>query len=121
MNDLRKIGTNAPKPFLETVPWVIAVFAERYGSDKKGARQGHYYVPESVGIATGFLINALHQLGIAALTYTPKPTKFLNQILQRPANERPYVLLVFGRPAKTAMLPRSATVKKSLEQIATFI
>ena len=121
MNDLKKIGTDASKPFLKPAPRVIAVFAERYGSDKKGARQGHYYVPESVGIATGFLINALHQLGIATLTHTPKPMKFLNPILQRAGTERPYVLLVLGRPAKTAMVPRSAKVKKSLEQIATLI
>ena len=78
-------------------------------------------MPESVGIATGFLINAFHQLGIATLTHTPNPMKFLNQILQRPGNERPYVLLVVGRPAKSAMVPRAATVKKSLEHIATFI
>ena len=78
MNYLRKMGTDASKPFLETAPWVIAVFAERYGSDKKGARQGHHYVRESVGIAKGFLINALHQLSIVTLTHMPKPTKFLN-------------------------------------------
>ena len=89
MNYLKKIGADASKPFLETAPRVIAVFAERYGSDEKGARQGQYCVPESVGIATGFLINALHQLGIATLTHTPKPMKFLNQIFQRPGNERP--------------------------------
>ncbi len=121
LNDLKKIGTDASKPFLETAPWLIAVFAERYSIDEKGARQKHYYVPESVGIATGFLINAFHHLGIATLTHTPNPMKFLNQILQRPSNERPYVLLVVGHPAKTAMVPRAATVKKSLEQIATFV
>jgi len=121
VNDLKKIGIDASKPFLETAPWVIAVFAERYGIDETSARQKHYYVPESVGIATGFLINAFHQLGIATLTHTPNPMKFLNQILQRPGNERPYVLLVVGRPAKSAMVPRAATVKKSLGQIATFI
>jgi len=121
LNDLKKIGTDASKPFLETAPWLIAVFAERYGIDEKGARQKHYYVPESVGIATGFLINAFHQLGIATLTHTPNPMKFLNQILQRPSNERPYVLLVVGHPSRTAMVPRAATVKKTLEQIATFI
>ncbi|CAI8386328.1 MAG: NADH dehydrogenase [Halieaceae bacterium] len=121
LNDLKKIGTDASKPFLETAPWLIAVFAERYGIDESGARQKHYYVPESVGIATGFLINAFHQLGIATLTHTPNPMKFLNQILERPSNERPYVLLVVGHPSQTAMVPRAATVKKSLEQIATFI
>ena len=121
LNDLKKIGTDASKPFLETAPWLIAVFAERYSIDEKGARQKHYHVPESVGIATGFLINAFHHLGIATLTHTPNPMKFLNQILQRPGNERPYVLLVVGHPAKTAMVPRAATVKKSLEQIVTFV
>jgi len=121
VNDLKKIGTDGSKPFLETAPWVIAVFAERYQIDEKGAPQKHYYVSESVGIARGLLINAFHQLGIATLTHTPNPMKFLNQILQRPGNERPYVLMVVGHPAKTAMVPRAATVKKSLEQIATFI
>ncbi|MGB2523449.1 MAG: nitroreductase family protein [Luminiphilus sp.] len=121
INDLKKIGTDASKPFLETAPWLIAVFAERYGIDEKGARQKHYYVPESVGIATGFLINAFHELGIATLTHTPNPMKFLNQILERPSNERPYVLLVVGHPSRTAMVPRAATVKKSLGQIATFV
>jgi iodotyrosine deiodinase len=121
LNDLKKIGTDASKPFLETAPWLIAVFAERYGIDESGTRQKRYYVPESVGIATGFLINAFHQLGIATLTHTPNPMKFLNQILERPSNERPYVLLVIGHPAETAMVPRAATVKKSLEQISTFI
>ena len=78
-------------------------------------------MPESVGIATGFLINAFHQLGIATLTHTPNPMKFLNRILERSSNERPYVLLVVGHPDQMAMVPRAATIKKSLEQIATFI
>ena len=121
LKDLKQIGTDASKPFLETAPWLIAIFAERYGIDASGARQKHYYVPESVGIATGFLINALHQLGLATLTHTPNPMKFLNQILERPSNERPYVLLVVGHPAQKAMVPRAATVKKPLGQIATFI
>ena len=121
MNDLKKIGTDVSKPFLETAPWLIAVSAKRYGINEKGPRQKHFCVPESVGIATGFLINALHHLGIATLTHTPAPMKFLNQILGRPSNERPYVLLVVGHPAQTAMVPRAATEKKSLEQIATFI
>ena len=121
LNDLKKIGTDASKPFLETAPWLIAVFAERYGIDESGTRQNHCYVPESVGIATGFLIDAFHQLGIATLTHIPNPMKFLNQILERPSNERPYVLLVIRHPAETAMVPRAATVKKSLEQISTFI
>ena len=112
---------DASKPFLETAPWLIAVFAEHYSIDEKGPRQKHYYVLVSVGIATGFLINAFHHLGIAKLTHAPNLMKFLNQILERPGNERPYVLLVVGHPAQTAMVPRAATLKKSLEQISTFI
>ena len=108
LNDLKKIGTDA------------SVFAERYAHDEQGQRKKNYYVPESVGIATGFLINALHQVGLATLTHTPNPMKFLNQILDRPSRERPFLLLVVGHPAQEAMVPRAATVKKSLNQIATF-
>jgi iodotyrosine deiodinase len=121
LDDLKKIGTDARKPFLETAPWLIAVFAERYGIDDKGKRYKHYYTPESVGIATGFLINALHQAGLATLTHTPNPMKFLNRILGRPANERPYILLVVGHPREDAMIPRAATVKKPLAKIASFL
>ena len=120
LNDLKKIGTNADKPFLETAPWLIAIFVERYGVDEDGKRTKNYYTSESVGIATGFLINALHQAGLATLTHTPNPMKFLNQILERPASERPFVLLVVGHAAEDARIPRAATIKKSLEQIATF-
>ena len=121
LDDLRNLGTDAEKPFLETAPWLIAIFAERYGFDEEGKRRKNYYTSESVGIATGFLINALHQAGLATLTHTPNPMKFLNQILGRPANERRYILLVVGHPAEDAMIPRAATVKKPLEQIATFL
>ena len=121
LDDLKKIGTDASKPFLETAPWLIAIFAERYGVNADGSRQKHYYVPESVGIATGFLINACHQLGLATLTHTPNPMKFLNEILGRPQNERPYVLLVVGHPARDAKVPRAATIKKPLEAVATFV
>lgn len=121
LNDLKKIGTDARKPFLETAPWLIAIFAERYGVDEAGNRRKNYYMTESVGIATGFLINALHQAGLATLTHTPNPMKFLNRILARPGNERPYILLVAGHPAEDAMIPRAATVKKPLPQIASFI
>ena len=121
LNDLKKIGTDASKPFLETAPWLIAVFAERYAHDEQGQRKKNYYVPESVGIATGFLINALHHVGLATLTHTPNPMKFLNQILDRPSRERPFLLLVVGHPAQDAMVPRAATVKKPLNQIATFV
>ena len=121
LDDLKKIGTDASKPFLETAPWLIAIFAERYGVNGDGSRHKHYYVPESVGIATGFLINAFHQLGLATLTHTPNPMKFLNEILGRPQNERPYVLLVVGHPAHDAKVPRAATIKKPLEAVATFV
>ena len=121
LNDLKKIGTDAHKPFLEEAPWLIAIFAERYGVDEDGNKRKNYYMPESVGIATGFLLNALHKAGLATLTHTPNPMKFLNQILNRPSNERPYILLVVGHPAEDAEIPRAATVKKPLEQIASFI
>jgi iodotyrosine deiodinase len=121
LGNLKKMGTDAQKPFLETAPWLIAIFAERYGVDEQGNKHKNYYMPESVGIATGFLIAALHEAGLVTLTHTPNPMKFLNQILDRPDNERPYILLVVGHPSDTAMIPRAATVKKPLEQIASFV
>lgn len=120
LDDLKKMGTDANKPFLETAPWLIAIFAERYGVREDGSRQKNYYISESVGIATGLLITALHQAGLATLTHTPNPMKFLNQILERPGNERPYILLVVGYAADDARVPRAATIKKPLEQIASF-
>lgn len=120
LDDLHGLGTDAQKPFLETAPWLIAIFAERYGFDESGEKQKNYYVPESVGIATGLLINALHTIGLATLTHTPNPMKFLSKILGRPANERPMMLLVVGHPAPDAKVPRAATVKKPLEQISSF-
>jgi nitroreductase len=121
LKDLSNLGTDAQKPFLETAPWLIAIFAERYGFDEEGERRKNYYISESVGIATGFLLNALHQAGLATLTHTPNPMRFLNRILDRPKNERPYILLVVGHPADDAMIPRAATERKPLEQIATFL
>lgn len=120
LQDLKTLGTDAQKPFLETAPWLIGIFAKRYALDAAGQRQKHYYVPESVGIATGILITALHDAGLATLTHTPNPMKFLNGILKRPASERPYILLVVGHPARDARIPRAATVKKSLDEIASF-
>ncbi|MEE4190400.1 MAG: nitroreductase family protein [Halieaceae bacterium] len=120
LEDLADLGTDADKPFLEIAPWLIAIFVERYGINEDGSKQKNYYTAESVGIATGFLINALHEAGLATLTHTPNPMKFLNQILERPGNERPYILLVVGHPAADAKIPRAATVKKSLEEIASF-
>jgi len=120
LKDLKKMGTDASKPFLETAPWLIAIFVKRYSVDEQGNKRKNYYTSESVGIATGFLINALHQAGLATLTHTPNPMKFLSEILERPANERPFVLLVVGHPAEDAVIPRAATMKKRIEEIASF-
>ena len=116
--DPAPLGTDEHKPFLETAPYLIAIFAQTYGV-KDGEKVKHYYVSESVGIATGFLVAALHNAGLACLTHTPSPMIFLNEILERPSNERPFVLLVVGYPAENTNVP--VITKKSLEQIATFI
>jgi nitroreductase len=120
LNDLEKLGTDAAKPFLEIAPWLIAIFIERSGVDPEGKRRKNYYMSESVGIATGFLLNALHSAGLATLTHTPNPMKFLNQILERPSTERPYILLVVGHPAEDATVPAAAMIKKPLEEITSF-
>jgi len=120
LEDLQPLGTDAQKPFLETAPWLIAVFAERYGLDNKGNKTKNYYISESVGIATGILITALHTAGLATLTHTPSPMRFLNQILQRPTRERPFVLLVVGHAAADAQVPRAATIKKPFDDVTTF-
>ncbi len=115
---LAPLGTDAVKPYLETAPYLIAVFAQRYGLSTDGARRTHYYVNESVGIATGFLLAALHQAGLVALTHTPNPMGFLADVLERPANEKAVMLVVTGYPAPDARVPR--LVRKPLHQIATF-
>lgn len=102
---LEPLGTDANKPFLTQAPVLIAIFLERYGIDRSGNRVKNYYMPESVGIATGFLISALHHAGLATLTHTPSPMRFLNEILNRPARERPYLLLVVGYPKNDATVP----------------
>ncbi len=119
LDALSHLGTDASKPFLETAPWLIAIFAQRWGIDAQGRKIKHYYVPESVGIATGFLIAALHEAGLATLTHTPAPMNFLNAICQRPDNEKALILLVVGYPAENCRVP--AIGKKPLEQIATFL
>jgi iodotyrosine deiodinase len=119
LDALAPLGTDANKPFLETAPYLIAIFAQSYGQLPDGRRVKHYYVSESVGIATGFLITALHHAGLATLTHTPSPMGFLNEILGRPSNERPFLLLVVGYPAKEARVPSIS--KKPLEEIATFL
>lgn len=121
LEDLDKLGTDRHKPFLEKAPWLIAIFLERSGVDEAGEKRKNYYMSESVGIATGFLLNALHAAGLATLTHTPNPMKFLSRILGRPATERPYMLLVVGHPAEDAVVPAAALRKKPLESIATFI
>ena len=118
---LAPLGTDAEKPFLETAPWLIAIFAQRCGGPEAGMDLRNYYVSESVGIATGFLICALHHAGLATLTHTPKPMGFLNEVCGRPESERPFVLLVTGYPAADATIPRQATVKKPLEEITSFL
>lgn len=102
---LAALGTDWRKPFLETAPWLIAIFAQRWGIDPSGRRIKHYYVPESVSIAIGLLIASLHSAGLATLTHTPAPMGFLNQICGRPDNEKPLVLLVAGHPAQGAQVP----------------
>ncbi len=116
---LAPLGTDAEKGFLETAPVLIAIFAERYHVGPDGSRQSNYYVSESVGIATGLLVTALHQIGLASLTHTPSPMGFLNEILGRPEQERPFLLLVVGYPADGATVP--AITRKPLDAISTFI
>ena len=116
---LAPLGTTAEKPFLETAPCLIAVFAQRFGYGPDCSQVKHYYVNESVGIATGMLVTALHHAGLVPLTHTPSPMGFLNSILERPENERPFLLLVVGYPAEDARVPDIA--RKPLEEIATFL
>lgn len=116
---LAPLGTGPEKPFLEQAPWLIVVFVEQYGLAPDGTRTKRYYPVESVGIAAGILITAIHRAGLASLTYTPYRMGFLNEILQRPKNERPLLILVAGHPADNAVVP--AIDKKALDQIATFL
>ena len=119
LDALAPLGTDDQKPFLETAPFLIAIFAQSYGVLPDGRKVKNYYVQESVGIATGMLITALHHCGLATLTHTPSPMGFLNRILNRPANEKPYLLLVVGHPADNAQVPEIG--KKPLTEIATFV
>lgn len=116
---LAPLGTDEHKPFLEIAPWLIVIFGQRYGIAADGSRVKHYYVPESVGIAMGFLIAALHNAGLATLTHTPSPMGFLNEICGRPANEKPYVLLVTGCPEENCKVP--VITKKKLEEVSAWI
>ena len=116
---LAHLGTNAEKPFLETAPYLIVIFAERYSVDSKGEKKKNYYVTESVGIATGMLITAINNAGLVSLTHTPSPMGFLNEVLDRPKNEKAFLILVVGYPDPNAIVPD--ITKKSLEEIATFL
>ncbi|MGX9856774.1 nitroreductase family protein [Limimaricola variabilis] len=118
---LEPIGTGASKPHLDVAPWLIVVFAQRWGTKADGTRYKHYYVPESVGLATGFLIGALHLSGLSALTHTPSPMKFLTDLCDRPASEKPVMILAVGHPAEGATVPAAAMIKKPLEEILTVI
>jgi iodotyrosine deiodinase len=116
---LAPVGTDEHKPFLETAPYVIAIFVRRHGKLPGGRQVKHYYPLKSVGIATGILIVAIHHAGLVALTYTPSRMGFLNDILRRPANERPFLLLVVGYPAEGAVVPDLR--RKALDEITTFM
>ncbi|HEY7818972.1 MAG TPA: nitroreductase family protein [Vicinamibacteria bacterium] len=115
---LSHLGTDEHKPFLEEAPYLIVIFAQNYGVREDGSKAKHYYVTESVGIATGMLIAAIHNAGLVSLTHTPSPMGFLNEILERPAHERPFLILVVGYPKEDARVPRIS--KKGLLEISTF-
>jgi len=116
---LAHLGTDPNKPFLETAPYLIAVFLQKFGELPDGRKVKHYYPVESTGLATGMLITALHQAGLATLTHTPSPMKFLNEILGRPKSERPFLLLVAGYPADDARVPD--ITRKSLDEFTSFV
>jgi len=116
---LSPLGTDPHKPFLETAPWLIAVFAQKYGVSPDGGKTHHYFVRESVGIAIGMLIAAVHNAGLASLPYTPSQASFLNDLLGRPDHERPIMILVVGYPARDAVVPN--ITRKGLSEIATFL
>jgi nitroreductase len=118
LDALTPLGTQWKKPFLDQAPCLIVIFMQKYGLDKEGGKIKHYYVKGSVGIATGFLITALHQAGLVSLTYTPSPMDFLNKILQRPKNEKAFMILVAGYPEKGVTVPDIS--KKKLGEIVTW-
>jgi nitroreductase len=119
LDALAPLGTDWQKPFLETAPWLIVIFGQRHGIGPDGQPVKHYYMPESVGIAMGFLIAALHQAGLVTLTHTPSPMGFLTEICQRPAHEKPLVLLVVGHPADGCRVP--AIRRKRLDEISVWL
>ncbi|UYV37856.1 nitroreductase family protein [Rhodobacteraceae bacterium D3-12] len=121
LSALEPIGTGVSKPHLEEAPWLIVVFAQRYGLREDGSRFKNYYVPESVGIASGFLIASLHMAGLYGLTHTPNPMKFLTGICGRPEHEKPIMIVAVGHAAEEATVPQKAMKKKPLGEVATFI
>jgi iodotyrosine deiodinase len=118
---LAPLGTDAAKPFLEEAPVLIAIFAQKFGITPSGAQVKHYYVPESVGIATGFLIAALHDVGLVTLTHTPSPMGFLNALCERPSNEKPMILMVVGYPKAGCQVPVHGGNKKPIEEISSWL
>ncbi|MCP5073408.1 MAG: nitroreductase family protein, partial [Rhodobacteraceae bacterium] len=118
---LEPIGTDDQKPHLDIAPWLIVVFAQRHGQFDDGEKFKNYYVPESVGIATGFLLAALHNAGLVTLTHTPNPMRFLNELLGRPSSEKPNMIIAVGHPSKDAVVPLVAKQKKTLNDILTVI
>ncbi|RXJ71838.1 nitroreductase family protein [Veronia nyctiphanis] len=124
LDALKPLGTDAHKPYLEKAPWLIAIFSQKRGGIENDNEQTNYYVHESVGIATGFLIQALHNAGLVTLTHTPKPMSFLKKVCGRDNdndNDRPYMLIIAGYPEEGATIPEHATKKKEFEEIATFL
>ena len=119
LDALAPLGTDSDKPFLETAPYLIAVFLQKFGYLEDGRKVKHYYPTESTGIASGMLITALHAAGLVTLTHTPSPMRFLNEILRRPKTERPFLLLVVGYPADDAEVPDIK--RKSIDEFASFI
>ncbi|MEE4212870.1 MAG: nitroreductase family protein [Parvularcula sp.] len=117
LDALAPIGTDAEKPFLETAPYLIVCFAQKRGGIEEGQDKKNYYVTESVGLACGFLLCALHEAGLATLTHTPNPMKFLNEVLGRPATEKPMMIIVVGHASADAHVPAHALKKKPLDQI----
>ena len=119
LDALAPLGTDDDKPYLETAPCLIVVFAEPYHVEPDGRSVKHYYVPESVGIATGLLVAAVHQAGLVSLVHTPSPMGFLAEVLDRPTTERPFLMLVVGHPRDDAVVPR--ITRKRLTDVTTYI
>ncbi len=121
LDALRPLGTGADKPFLETAPWLIVVFAQRFGGPEPEDFLQNYYVTESVGIACGMLLSALHAAGIATLVHTPNPMRFLNRVCRRPEHEKPLMIIVCGHPSADATIPSEALHKKPLEDVSSWL